>query len=138
MSFINQRGAGGMPVFNGSRYQRGMGLGSMFKSFFRWIAPIVKTHAVPVIKDAAKFVGTEAIKTAANITSDAIDGKNFNESIKERAKETIENLSDKVTTVIQKGGETINYKKRKLNSKKKHKIKKLKKYQDIFENEFTA
>ena len=110
MSFINQRGAGGMPVFNGSRYQKGMGLGSMFKS----VAPIVKTHAVPVIKDAAKFVGFEAIITAANIASDAIDGKNFNESIKERAKETIENLSDKVTTVIQKGGETINYKKRKF------------------------
>ena len=138
MSYVNQRGAGGMPVFYGSRYQRGMGLGSMFKSFFRWIAPIVKTHAVPVMKDAAKFVGTEAIKTAANITSDAIDGKDLNESIKDRAKETIGNLSDKVTNVIQKGGETINYKKRKICSKKKHKFKKLKKYQDIFENELIA
>ena len=104
MSYVNQRGAGGMPVFYGSRYQRGMGLGSMFKSFFRWIAPIVKTHAVPVIKDAAKFVGTEAVKTATNIASDAIEGKNFNESVKERAKETIENFGEKVN-VIQKGGQ---------------------------------
>ena len=138
MSYVNQRGAGGMPVFYGSRYQRGMGLGSMFKSFFRWIAPIVKTHAVPVLKDAAKFVGTEAIKTATNITADAIDGKNFNESVKERAKETIEKIGDKVTSVIQKGGKAKNYKKRKLGSQKKHNIKKYKKYQDIFENEFVT
>ena len=106
-----------------------MGLVSMFKSFFRWIAPIVKTHAVPVMKDAAKFVRTEAIKTAANITSDAIDGKDLNKSIKDRAEignltlETIGNLSDKVTNVIQKGGETINYKKRKICSKKKHNLR---------------
>ena len=109
MSYVNQRGAGGMPVFYGSRYQRGTGLGSMFKSFFRWIAPIVKSHAVPVIKDAAKFVGTEAVKTAANIT--AIDGKHFNESVKDRAEETIENLGDKVISVIQKGGKAKSYKK---------------------------
>ena len=102
LPYVNQKGAGGMPVFYGSRYQRGMGLGSMFKSFFRWIAPIVKTHAVPVIKDAAKFVGTEAVKTATNIASDAIEGKNFNESVKERAKETIENFGGKVSNVIQK------------------------------------
>lgn len=98
----------------------------------------VKTHAVPVLKDAAKFVGTEAIKTATNITADAIDGKNFNESVKERAKETIEKIGDKVTSVIQKGGKAKNYKKRKLGSQKKHNIKKIKKYQDIFENEFVT
>jgi len=114
-----------------------MGLGSMFKSFFRWIAPIVKTHAVPVIKDAAKFVGTEAVKTATNIASDAIEGKNFNESVKERAKETIENFGEKVSSVIQKGGKEKEYKKRRKTTKK-HKTKRIK-YQDIFEkNDFDA
>ena len=96
-----------------------VGLGSLFKNFFLCIAPIVKTHAVPGMKDAAEFVGTEAIKTAANITSNAIDGKDLNENIKDRVKETIGNLRHKVTNVIQKGGETINYKNRKLCSKKK-------------------
>ena len=51
-----------------------MGIGSMFKSFARWILPVA-THVVPVLKDAAKFVGSEAIKTAANIATDAIDGR---------------------------------------------------------------
>jgi hypothetical protein len=56
-----------MPVYYGAIYQRGMGIGSMFKSFARWILPVAKTNVVPVLKDAAKFVGSEAIKTAANI-----------------------------------------------------------------------
>ena len=136
--FLNQRGAGGMPVFYGSRYQRGMGLGSMFKSFFRWISPIVKTHAVPVLKDAAKFVGTEAVKTATNIAADAIEGKAFNESVKDRAKETIENLGEKVTSLVQKGGQEKDYIKRRKEPQKR-KAKKFQKFKDIFgQNEFNA
>jgi hypothetical protein len=42
-----------MPVYYGARYQRGMGIGSMFKSFARWILPVAKTLVVPVLKDAA-------------------------------------------------------------------------------------
>jgi hypothetical protein len=57
----------------------------MFKSITRGNLPVVKTHVVPVLKEAAKFVGSEAIKTAANIATDAIDGKELNESVKERA-----------------------------------------------------
>ncbi len=34
-----------------------------------------------MLTDAAKFVGYEAIKTAANIAIDAIDGKEVNESV---------------------------------------------------------
>ena len=49
----DQKGAGGMPVYYGARYQRGMGIGSMFKSFARWILLVAKTHVVPVLKDAA-------------------------------------------------------------------------------------
>jgi hypothetical protein len=46
---------------------------------------VAKTHVVPVLKVAAKFLGSEAIKTSANIATDAIDGKELNESVKERA-----------------------------------------------------
>ena len=59
MTFINQKGAGGMPVYYGARYQQGRGLEvrvNMFKSFFRFIAPVVKTHGVPLLKTAADFV----------------------------------------------------------------------------------
>ncbi len=48
-----------------------------------------------MLKEAAKFVGSEAIKTAANIATDAIDAKDLNESVKERAKESIGSLMEK-------------------------------------------
>ncbi len=31
-NIYDQKGAGGMPVYYGARYLRGMGIGSMFKS----------------------------------------------------------------------------------------------------------
>ena len=128
MDKINdQKGAGGMPVYYGARYQRGMGIGSMFKSFARWILPVAKTHVVPVLKGAAKFVGSEAIKTAANIATDAIDGKELNESVKERAKESIGSLSEKKQAIIQKGGKEENIKgimKKRKRSKKNYILKK--------------
>ncbi len=78
----DQKGAGGMPVYYGAGYQRGMGFGGTFKSVARWILPVAKTHVVPVLKDAAKFVGSEAIKTAENIATDAIDVTELNKSVK--------------------------------------------------------
>lgn len=132
--FYDQKGAGGMPIYYGARYQRGMGIGSMFKSFARWILPIAKTHMVPVLKDTAKFVGSEAIKTAANIATDAIDGKELNESVKERAKESIGNISEKTQSIIQKGGHESDIKgiiKKRKKSKNKLNFKKVK-YNDTF------
>jgi hypothetical protein len=88
MDKINdQKGAGGMPVHFGARNQRSMGIGSLFNSFARWILPVAKSHVVSVLKDAANFLGSEAIKTAANNATAAIAGKEFNECDKERAKD---------------------------------------------------
>jgi hypothetical protein len=79
-NIYDQKGAaGGMPVYYGARYQRGMGIGSMLKSFVRWILPMAKTHVVPVPNDAAKFVGSETIKISEYIAKDAVDGKELNE-----------------------------------------------------------
>jgi hypothetical protein len=133
-NIYHQKGAGGMPVYYGARYQRGMGIGIMFKSFARWILPVAKTHVVPVLKDAAEFVGSEAIKTAANIATDAIDGKELNKSVKERAKESIGSIIEKIQSIIQKGGNEENIKgllKKRKRSKIKLHFKKVK-YNDTF------
>jgi hypothetical protein len=125
----DQKGAEGMPVYYGARYQRGMGIGSMFKSFARWILPVA-THVVPVLKDAAKFVGPEAIKTAANIAMNTIDGKELNDSVKVRGIESIGSLSEKTQAIIQKGGNEDNIKgimikrKREKDRKKNYILKK--------------
>jgi hypothetical protein len=93
ISSIKHRGAGGMPIYYGARYQKGMGLGSMIKNFFRWIMPVVKTHAVPILKDAAKYEGSEALKSATSLTTDAHVGIKINETFIEHAKDVMENMN---------------------------------------------
>ena len=92
--FKNQIGSD-LPVFRGHRNQRGHGLGNWFRSFYRFVVPILKKHALPLIKKGATIVGTEAIKTAANVATDKIVGKSFEESGRERIDEGIENISQK-------------------------------------------
>ena len=77
------------PVFRGAVFQKGHGFGDVFKKFFRWIVPIVKQHAAPI----ANTVGKEALKSAVNIATDTIDGKDFSQSTKNRVKESLNNLS---------------------------------------------
>ena len=67
--------ASDFPLYRGNSNQRG--LGNWFRSFFRFIVPILKKHAVPVLKKGATIIGTEAIRTAANVATDKIAGKKF-------------------------------------------------------------
>ncbi len=54
-------------------------LRNLFKSFNRFVVPLIKKHAVPFLKKGATIIGTEAIKTATNIATDKIAGNNFEE-----------------------------------------------------------
>ncbi len=72
-------------------------------------------HAAPI----ASSVGKEALKSAVNIATDTIDGKNFSESSKSRLKESLTNLSNKYGS-----GKKIKKKKRKIQYKKPTKRKK--------------
>ena len=79
-----------IPVFRGSPYQRGAGFVSVFRRIFRWIVPIIKEHALPVVKS----VGKEALKTAVNIATDTLDGKDFKTSAKNQVKSSLNKFSD--------------------------------------------
>ena len=81
------------PVFRGVRYQRGYGLGGVFRKLFRYIVPFVKEHGVPILKT----VGKTALNSATNLANDALEGKNIKESAKQRLKETFEDLKKKPT-----------------------------------------
>ena len=127
--YQNQAGSG-YPVFQGAKYQRGYGLGYIFKGLVRWIMPLMKTHALPLLTASSKELGKEALKTVTNVATDAIEVKNFENSIKERGYEAINSLKNKIETHIQKG--SGKRKRAKLN--KKHKRTK----QDIFDHEFPS
>lgn len=139
--YQNQRGSG-LPTYQGSRYQTGYGLGSMFKSFYRWILPMMKTHAVPLLKSASQTLGEEAVRTAANIATDTINGKDFKTVAKKRAGEAVDSLTRKarhrfyaangyepLADDVQTGD---GYKMQRLVSKKFISSKKKKKHNDIF------
>ena len=71
------------PVYAGSRRQTG-GSG-VFGS--------LKRSIVPALKDVGKDIGREALGLAADVANDVIQGKEFNESIKQRAKERVKSAA---------------------------------------------
>jgi hypothetical protein len=128
--FKNQEGSD-LPMFRGARNQRGHGLGNWFRSFFRYVVPLLKKHAVPVLKKGATIIGTEAIKTAANVATDKIAEKKFEDARRTRVNEGLENISKQWN---QKGSG-----KRKKKKFKKREVslnpntKKLRRLKDIFD-----
>ena len=47
----------------------------MFTRFFKWIVPLLKKSAGPILKGAASPLGSEALSTVSNIAKDAYNGK---------------------------------------------------------------
>ena len=101
--YYSRQAGAGYPVFHGTRFQRGYGLGNIFKGLIRWIAPILKTHALPSIAAGSKEIGREALKTFANVANDTLNGRQLNQSFKERGSEAINSLTKKAEDHIQKG-----------------------------------
>jgi len=81
--YYSRQVGGEMPVFAGSRYQRGHGLGSVLGGFFRrFIVPLFKTHG--------KTLALDALRTGMNVADDVLgSGHDFKESVKKRVPEGI-------------------------------------------------
>ena len=71
------RAGSGISAFQGTRYQRGSGLGNVLTRLFKWMMPVIKTHALPMITSGAKTFGKEALRSAANIATDSLSDINF-------------------------------------------------------------
>ena len=113
----------GMPVFSGSRAQRGHGIGSVFSGLFRSVLPLIKKFA--------PIVGRKALETGATILGDMSAGKSIKEAAKERVtgafQDGIKGLFQQNDNQTGSGKRT----KRKKNSKKKQSTSKRSK-RDIF------
>lgn len=73
--YLHQAG-GGHPVYVGSRFQRGHGLGSVFGGLFK--------AAMPLLKKGAKTLGQQALKTGLEMVGDVVEGKNLKQAAKSR------------------------------------------------------
>jgi hypothetical protein len=79
---------------------------------------------LPLLKEGANAIGTEAVKTIANVANDTLEGSRFGDSIRSRSKEAISSLVDKVNGRLQKGE---GFKRKKRGSKRKKRCLKTKK-----------
>ena len=67
--------SGEIPVFAGSKFQRGHGLGSIMAGFFRrLVLPFLKTNSRTMLENA--------MKTGMDVASDVIDNTSFKNSVK--------------------------------------------------------
>lgn len=111
------------PVFRGNVLQKGYGLSNLFRRFYKWMIPILKEHALPVVKN----VGKDLIKGADNVMNDVVDGKDFFSS----SRSQLENIVKKLET----GQEGQSLIKRKCINRGSCKNKKLKKIKSsLFKN----
>ena len=122
---MNSKQLGGINIYRGNFFQRGYGLGSYFSRFFKWLVPLAKKHALPVLQNAATTVGKEAINTASNIIDDVAKGRNIHDASREHTETAINSIKNKIENSLE--GKGI----KRLKKKKIIFVKKLKK--DIFD-----
>lgn len=123
--YYTQQTGHGLDFYQGSPYQRGYGLGGIFRSLFR--------AAVPLFQSGAKAVGKQLFHSGVDLLNDISQGQDIKAASKRRIKEAGQHLTDKAASKIKTMiGSGLN-KKRKQSKKCfiKHKVKKGK-VQDIF------
>lgn len=84
---------GGYSVFRGMPYQRGNGLGSVFRHLMRYLVPI------------GKAIGRQGLETGNQVLSNVLEGKDLKESLVTESKAGLKNLLDKAASNLaaQKG-----------------------------------
>lgn len=87
-----QQGAG----FTGVQYQRGAGIGNLFRQVWRFL--------LPAAASASKVLGREALAAGANFASDVLAGTAPKKSLKKHGKVAAANLLTKMATKMQGGG----------------------------------
>lgn len=85
----NQTGHG-LNFYRGNSYQKGFGLGGLFRSFFR--------AAVPLFKSGAKAVGKQLFRSGVDLLNDVTQGQDVKTATKRRLKEAGNVLTDKAST----------------------------------------
>ena len=76
--YMNQVGKG-LPIFSGPALQKGYGLGGILGGLLR--------SAVPLLKQGAKAVGKQALRSGLGLAQDALSGQNVKASAKKRLRE---------------------------------------------------
>ena len=100
-----------MPVFRGSTWQQGYGLGGLFRSVARAVMPMVNSRA--------KALGKIALNAGANLLGDVASGKNLKEAVRTRGKEAVNVAKNRAVKRLQTYAQTGSGRRRKTTVKKR-------------------
>ncbi|MCP4495047.1 MAG: hypothetical protein GY820_48270 [Gammaproteobacteria bacterium] len=112
----------GLPAFSGSAYQRGYGLGGVFKGLMRFV--------MPMVKQAGKAVGKQVLRTAGEIAQDVVNDVSVKESLERRGKRGVGRLLKKGNRAVKKSMVGSGLGKRPRVMRKRQ----MKRMRDIFDN----
>jgi hypothetical protein len=82
--YLRQQRGGNITGYRGARFQRGYGIGGIFKRY-----------AIPLFKQGAKVVGKRALQAATEVGQDVLRGKNVRESAKTHGGELVKDFAEK-------------------------------------------
>ena len=122
--YVNQAGNGAIPVFQGTRGQRGHGFGSVLSGLFRSAMPMLKR------------IGKQALTTGAYIASDLLGGKTFEDSAKSRVRQGIKSFLPPEEDESEQTQQTGSGPRRRVTYKRKRPARKVvgkRKRRDIFD-----
>lgn len=94
--FASQSIQYGGAYYVGVPYQRGYGIGSVFKSLYRFLLPITE--------QIGKEIGKEGFATSVRFLNDIIQGQSPKEALVTESKEGLKNLLKKGSDKLQEGG----------------------------------
>ncbi|GFV68145.1 chromo domain-containing protein [Trichonephila clavipes] len=75
----------GLTHYKGINFQKGYGIGGIFRRLFR--------AALPFLVKGGKTIGKEVLMTGSRVASDVLSGENFKEAVKTRSKESGKKIS---------------------------------------------
>jgi hypothetical protein len=85
-----QTGNGTYSIFQGMPYQRGAGLGALFKSLFRFLLPIGK--------EVGAVIGQQGLESGTKILSNILEGHNIKETLRKEGKAGLKSLLEKAAS----------------------------------------
>jgi hypothetical protein len=85
-----QTGYGTYSIFQGMPYQRGAGIGALFKSLFRFLLPIGK--------EVGAVIGQQGLESGTKILSNILEGHNIKETLRKEGKAGLKSLLEKAAS----------------------------------------
>jgi hypothetical protein len=112
---IFQFGGGNYTLFHGTPYQRGAGIGALFKSLIRYL--------VPIGKNVGAAIGRQGLDSGSRVLSSLVEGKALKDALRDEGQTGLQNLLQKAATTLERQkGEGRGRKRRKKTTNARKKV----------------